>query len=124
MAKKATESKSAAPEKAKAAKADAPKKEAKATKADVTKPRSTNSGLMKPVNVSKELAEIVGGDKMSRPEVTKKLWEYIKSHKLQDEKEKRTIHADDKLLKVFDGKKSVNMFEMTKLVSAHLKADK
>ena len=55
-----------------------------------------------------------------RPELTKKLWEYIRKHELQDPKEKRNIRADEKLLAVFDGKEVVSMFEMTKLVNGHL----
>lgn len=75
---------------------------------------------MKPLNVSDELAAIVGKGPMARSEVVKKLWVYIKKHNLQDPKNKRNINADDALQKVFGGKKVVNMFEMTKLVSAHL----
>ena len=77
------------------------------------------SALMKPVQVSDALAEIVGKGPMPRTEVTKKLWEYIKKNKLQDAKNKRNINPDDKLSKVL-GKKTVNMFEMTKLVNKHL----
>ncbi len=75
---------------------------------------------MKPMTISAELAEVVGKGPMARSEVVKGLWTYIKKHKLQDEKNKRNINADDKLLKVFGGKKTVSMFEMTKLVSKHL----
>ena len=75
---------------------------------------------MKPLNVSSELAEIVGKGPMPRSEVVKKLWEYIKKHDLQDPKNKRNINADEALKKVFGGKSVVNMFEMTKLVSKHL----
>ena len=75
---------------------------------------------MKPLNVSPELAAIVGKGPMPRSEVVKKLWVYIKGHNLQDEKNKRNINADADLKKVFDGKGVVNMFEMTKLVSKHL----
>lgn len=78
-----------------------------------------NSAFMKPMKVSGELAAVVGAGPMPRSEVVKKLWEYIKKNKLQDEKNKRTINADDKLKKVF-GRNSVNMFEMTKIVSGHL----
>ena len=76
---------------------------------------------MKPMNVSDTLAAAVGKGPMPRFEVVKKLWEYLKKHSLQDPKNKRNINADDKLKAVFGGKKTVSMFEMTKLVSAHLK---
>ena len=75
---------------------------------------------MKPMTISAELAEVVGKGPMARSEVVKALWAYIKKNKLQDEKNKRNINADDKLKKVFGGKGMVNMFEMTKLVSKHL----
>lgn len=78
---------------------------------------------MKPVKVSDTLAEVVGKGPMPRTEVTKKLWDYIKKHKLQDPSNKRQINADEKLKKVFGGKKSVNMFDMTKIVSGHLEAE-
>jgi chromatin remodeling complex protein RSC6 len=75
---------------------------------------------MKPMNISPELAEVVGKGPMPRSEVVKELWAYIKKHDLQDPKNKRNINADEKLKKVFGGKGTVSMFEMTKLVSAHL----
>ena len=79
---------------------------------------------MPPVTPSAELALVLGSSKqMKRTEVTSKLWAYIKKNKLQDEKNRRNINADDKLKPVFGGKKQVNMFEMTKLVSKHLKQD-
>ena len=80
----------------------------------------SNSAFMKPLNVSGELAEVVGKGPMPRSEVVKKLWVYIKKHGLQDAQNKRNINADENLKKVFGGKKTVNMFEMTKLVSKHL----
>ncbi|MEI6494659.1 MAG: SWIB/MDM2 domain-containing protein [bacterium] len=80
----------------------------------------TNSAFMKPMTISEDLAPVVGKGPMPRSEVVKKLWEYIKKHDLQDPKNKRNINADDSLKKVFDGKATVNMFEMTKLVSKHL----
>ena len=79
-----------------------------------------NSAFMKPMNVSEELAAVVGKGPLPRSEVVKKLWVYIKKNKLQDEKNKRNINADDALKTVFGGKSVVNMFEMTKLVSKHL----
>ena len=79
-----------------------------------------NSAFMKPLSVSGDLAKVVGPGPMPRSEVVKKLWVYIKSHNLQDPKKKRNIVADENLKKVFGGKAVVDMFEMTKLVSAHL----
>ena len=79
-----------------------------------------NSAFMKPLSVSAELAAVVGKGPMPRSEVVKKLWVYIKKHNLQDPANKRNINADANLQKVFGGKKTVNMFEMTKLVSKHL----
>ena len=75
---------------------------------------------MKPLRVSGELAEVVGKGPMPRSEVVKKLWVYIKKYGLQDAQNKRNINADENLKKVFGGRKTVNMFEMTKLVSKHL----
>ncbi len=82
--------------------------------------QKANSAFMKPMNVSDTLAVVVGKGPMPRSEVVKKLWEYIKKNSLQDPKNKRNINADANLQAVFGGKKVVNMFEMTKLVSAHL----
>ena len=79
-----------------------------------------NSAFMKPMQVSPELAAVVGNGPMPRSEVVKKLWEYIKANNLQDSANKRNINADEKLKKVFGGQAMVNMFEMTKLVSKHL----
>ncbi len=79
-----------------------------------------NAAFMKPMTVSEDLAKIVGPGPMPRSEVVKKLWEYIKSNNLQDPENKRNINADENLKHVFGGKDTVNMFEMTKLVSAHL----
>lgn len=75
---------------------------------------------MKPMKISEELAEVVGKGPMPRSEVVKKLWVYIKKNGLQDTKNKRNINADPALKKVFGGKGTVSMFEMTKLVSKHL----
>jgi chromatin remodeling complex protein RSC6 len=83
--------------------------------------RKANPALLKPLNLSPELEAVVGKGPMSRGEVVKKIWEYIKKNDLQNPKNKRNIIADDKLKVVFGGKAEVNMFEMTKLVSAHLK---
>jgi len=75
---------------------------------------------MKPMEISEELEAVIGKGPMPRSEVVKGLWAYIKKHDLQDPKNKRNIVADDKLKKVFGGKGTVSMFEMTKLVSKHL----
>jgi chromatin remodeling complex protein RSC6 len=83
--------------------------------------RKPNAAFMKPVQPSDKLAEVVGSKPIPRTEVTKKLWAYIKKNGLQDKKNKRMIKADDALKAVFGGKAQVNMFEMTKLVSKHLK---
>ena len=82
--------------------------------------KQKNSKFMQPMKPSKELADVVGVGPMPRTEVTKKLWAYIKKHDLQNPKNKRNIIADAALLKVFGGKKEVNMFEMTKIVSKHM----
>jgi chromatin remodeling complex protein RSC6 len=79
-----------------------------------------NSALSKPLNLSPELEAVVGAGPMPRTEVVKQLWVYIKKHDLQNPSNKRNILADDKLKAIFGGKGEVTMFEMTKLVSAHL----
>jgi upstream activation factor subunit UAF30 len=78
-------------------------------------------GFMQRLQPDEALAAVVGNEPQPRTEVTKRIWDYIKQHNLQDAKDKRTIKADAKLKKVFDGKDSVSMFEMTKLVNSHLK---
>ena len=83
--------------------------------------RKPNAAFMKPMNISATLAAVVGSAPMPRTEVTSKLWGYIKKNNLQDKANRRMINADDKLREVFGGKKQVSMFEMTKLVSKHLK---
>ncbi len=83
--------------------------------------RKINKAFMKPLTPSAALAEVIGSKPMPRTEVTKKLWAYIKKNKLQDSKNRRNINADDSLKAVFGGKKTVNMFEMTKLIAKHLK---
>ena len=90
----------------------------KATKKSTRKP---SAAFMKPMQPSAALGTVVGNKAMPRTEVTKKLWAYIKRNNLQDKKNKRMIKADDALKTVFGGKATVNMFEMTKLVSRHLK---
>jgi upstream activation factor subunit UAF30 len=83
--------------------------------------RKPNAAFMKPVTPSAELSEVIGSKPVPRTEVTKKLWAYIKKNGLQDAKNRRMIKADAALKPVFGGKATVNMFEMTKLVSKHLK---
>src|SRR4051812_31047032 len=83
--------------------------------------RKPNAAFMKPMQPSAALGAVIGSGAMPRTEVTKKIWAYIKKNKLQDTKNKRNINADEKLKEIFGGKKQVSMFEMTKLVSKHLK---
>ena len=77
-------------------------------------------GLKAEVQPSADLSAIVGSAPIPRSEVTKKVWDYIKKNKLQDQTNKRMINADDNLKKIFGGKKQVSMFEMTALVNKHL----
>lgn len=109
--------KKAAPKKA-AAKKPAAKKAAPKKPAVKRKP---NPAFMKPMTPSALLGAVVGAAPQPRTEVTKRIWDYIKKNKLQDSANKRMINADDKLKAVFGGKGQVSMFEMTKLVSKHLK---
>jgi len=83
--------------------------------------RKPNAAFMKPMTPSATLAAVIGSNPMPRTEVTSKLWGYIKKNNLQDKVNRRMINGDDKLRDVFGGKKQVSMFEMTKLVSKHLK---
>ncbi len=99
----------------------AAKKKASKKPAKKKSTRKPSAAFMKPMQISASLGEVIGSGPFPRTEVTKKLWAYIKRNGLQDSKNRRNINADDKLLAVFGGKKQVNMFEMTKLVSKHLK---
>ena len=83
--------------------------------------RKANPALLKPMNLSSDLEAVVGKGPMPRSQVVKKLWQYIKGNNLQNPKNKRNILADAKLKAIFGGKNEVNMFEMIKLVSAHIK---
>jgi chromatin remodeling complex protein RSC6 len=83
--------------------------------------RKPNAAFMKPVQPNDKLALIVGSKPLPRTELTKKLWAYIKKNGLQDKKQKRLINADEALQAVFGGKKQVDMFKMTALVSKNLK---
>ena len=84
-------------------------------------PRPPNAGFMKPMQPDHDLSPIVGDAALPRSEITKRVWAYIKANGLQDATNKRNINADAALLAVFGGKKQVSMFEMTKLVSGHMK---
>ncbi len=84
--------------------------------------RKPNAAFMKPVQPDDVLAAVVGAKPLPRTDLTKKIWDYIKKNNLQDKKDRKQINADDKLKLVFNGKKQVSMFELTKLVSSHLKA--
>ena len=108
--------KSASATKAEAAKST-PAKKASAEKGSSAK--KVNAALMKPLQPSKELAEVVGSKPLPRPEVVSKVWDYIKKNKLQDPQNKREIMADEKLQAVF-GKNRVTMFEMNKHLAQHL----
>ncbi len=103
-----------APAKKPAAKKAAPKKKSSVK-------RKPNAAFMKAMTPTAILAAVIGDKAAPRTEVTKKIWDYIKKNKLQDAINRRMINADDKLKAVFGGKKQVSMFEMTKLVNAHLK---
>ena len=105
---------------AKSAAKKAPAKKAAKSTAPKT-PRKPNAAFMKPMNPSASLGAVIGMIPMPRTEVTKKIWDYIKKNKLQDSINKRMINADEKLKQVFGGKSKVSMFEMTKMVSGHLK---
>jgi chromatin remodeling complex protein RSC6 len=119
-AKKPAAKRKAAAKKAPARKAAAKKKPAKKAAPKRAK-RTPNPAFMKAMTPSGELAAVVGDRAMPRTEVTKKIWDYIKKNKLQDSANRRMINADDKLRPIFGGKRQVSMFEMTKLVNAHLK---
>jgi upstream activation factor subunit UAF30 len=110
-----------AAKKAPAKKAAAKKAPAKKAPAKKAVKRTPNAAFMKALTPSSDLAAVVGQSPLPRTEVVKKLWLYIKKHGLQDAKNRRNINADDKLKAVFGGKKTVSMFEMTSLVSKHLK---
>ena len=114
-AKKAAAKKAVA---GKAASAGAASKKAAPAKKAGAK-RAPNAAFMKEMTPSPQLAAVIGDKPVPRTEVTKKVWDYIKAHSLQDPKQKRIIKADDKLMEVFK-KPQVDMFEMTKLINAHL----
>jgi chromatin remodeling complex protein RSC6 len=90
-------------------------------KTKTTSKRKPNAAFMRPVQPDDKLAAIVGSQPLPRSELTKKLWNYIKKHGLQDKKKRTQINADDAMRAVFNGKSQVSMFEMTKLVSGHIR---
>jgi upstream activation factor subunit UAF30 len=117
----------AAKKKKKAARKSAKKRAKKAVRRPAkkaarksAKKRTPSAAFMKPMQPSNALGAVIGSSAMPRTEVTKKLWQYIKRHGLQDAKNRRMINADDKLRTVFGGRSQVSMFDMTKLVSRHL----
>lgn len=92
------------------------------TKEETTK-KKVNEAFMRPMKPSDELAAIIGSkEALPRTQATKKLWDYIKANKLQDDKDKRMINSDSLLKKIFDNKEKVNMFEIAKFLSSHLSA--
>ena len=125
MAKKAGKkaAKKAAPKK-KGAKKAAPKKAKKAAPKKAAKKKSArkpNAAFMAPLNVSSQLAEVIGNKPLPRTEIIKKMWDYIKKNGLQDKKNRRMINADAKLKVVFGGKSQVSMFELAKVINNHVK---
>jgi upstream activation factor subunit UAF30 len=120
-AKKAA--KKAAPKKAakKVAKKAAPKKAAKKAAPKKKSARKPNAAFMAPLTPSPQLAEVVGSKGIPRTEIIKKIWDYIKKNKLQDQKNRRMINADDKLKAIFAGKTQISMFELAKVVNKHVK---
>ncbi len=119
--KKRATKKKATKKRSKVAKRTVKKKATKKKAAKKKTKRKLNLAFMKPVQPDAKLAEVVGSSPLPRTELTKKLWVYIKKNKLQDDKDRRMINADAKLKAVFNGKKQVSMFEMTKLVNKHVK---
>lgn len=107
--------------KSKGRKSAAKKKSGRAKKKSSGAKRKPNAAFMKPMTISPQLSTVIGTSPMPRTEVTKKLWGYIKRKGLQDAKNRRMINADENLRPIFGGKSQVSMFEMTKLVSKHLK---
>lgn len=89
-----------------------------AKKASTRKP---NAAFMAPLNLSDEMAQVVGSKALPRTEVVKKIWEHIKKNDLQDSKNRRMINADDKLKTIFGGKAQISMFDLAKIVNNHVK---
>jgi chromatin remodeling complex protein RSC6 len=120
-ARKSTAKKATTRKKTTARKAAPAKRKPAAKKKTTKSKRKPNAAFMKPMQPSAALSAVIGSKAMPRTEVTKKLWVYIKKNGLQDAKKRTMINADANLKPVFGGKKQVSMFEMTKLVSKHLK---
>ncbi len=116
----AAKKKKAAKKTAKKSAKKAVKRTAKKAAKKSAKKRTPSAAFMKPMQPSAALGAVIGTGAMPRTEVTKKLWQYIKRHGLQDAKNRRMINADDKLRPVFSGRAQVSMFDMTKLVNKHL----
>ena len=106
--------------KKKAAKKAAPKKAAKKAPAKKKSARKPNAAFMKPLTASTALADVIGTKPMPRTEIIKKIWEYIKKNKLQDQKNKRMINADAKLKTLFAGKAQISMFDLAKIVGKNV----
>jgi chromatin remodeling complex protein RSC6 len=119
--KRATKKKKRATKRKKAKRVVKRRKKKKAAKKKKRKKRKPNKAFMAPVQPDAKLAMVVGSKPLPRTQLTKKLWQYIKRKKLQDKKNRRMINADANLKPVFNGKSKVSMFEMTKLVSRHVK---
>ena len=103
---------------------EAPKKAVPKTAKKATSKQSAakaNPGLMAPLNVSDTLAKVIGSDPTPRPQIIKKIWDYIKLNDLQDKDNRRMINADEKLKEVFGGKTQISMFELAKVVNNHIK---
>jgi chromatin remodeling complex protein RSC6 len=100
----------------------APKKAAApaAKKAPAKSAGKSNAGLMKPLTVSADLAEVIGNEPIPRTQIIKKIWDYIKQNDLQDKENRRMINADEKLKVVFAGKEQISMFELAKVVNNHV----
>ncbi|MBT1702900.1 SWIB/MDM2 domain-containing protein [Chryseosolibacter indicus] len=121
---KSTAKKAAKKAPKKAAKKAAKKTAKKAAKKAAPKKKSArkpNAAFMAPLTPSPALAEVVGNKGLPRTQIIKKIWDYIKKNKLQDQKNKRMINADDKLKTVFGGKGQISMFELAKIVNKHVK---
>lgn len=103
------------------AKSSSAKKSAGSSDGTDKKGQSGRGGIAQPVQLSDELSELVGASSLTRAELTKRVWDYIKQNGLQDSKDKRQINADAKLKSIFGGKSQVSMFEMTSLVNKHIK---
>ena len=98
------------------------KKSSRKARKSSGKKRKPNAAFMAPMTPSAQLANVIGSSPMPRTEVTKKLWGYIKRRGLQDSRNRRMINADENLRPIFGGRSQVSMFEMTRLVSKHLRS--